>query len=86
MVPRPSTGRGTPEQITDVATSSKSFYGLAPFGSDPGLIRIDGRETLPPGKVCRTLRVPACPDRHAQWEPFARDLLAREGPTVPPIP
>lgn len=83
---RPSTGWGTPEQITDVATSSKSFYGVAPFGTNPGLIQIDGWQTMPPGDVCQAVQVSAYPDRYAQWEQFARDLLAQEGPTVPPIP
>ncbi|MFG2647870.1 peptidoglycan-binding protein [Streptomyces sp. NPDC048436] len=83
---RPSTGWGTPEQITDVATSSKSFYGVAPFGSNPGLIQIDGWQTMPPGDVCQAVQVSAFPDRYAQWEQFARDLLAQEGPSVPPIP
>lgn len=82
---RPSTGWGTPEQITDVATSSKSFYGVAPFGSNPGLIQIAGWETMPPGEVCQAVQVSAYPDRYAQWERFARDLLAQEGPTVDPI-
>lgn len=83
---RPSTGWGTPEQITDVPTSSKSFYGVAPFGSNPGLIQIAGWETMPPGEVCQAVQRSAYPDRYAQWEQFARDLLAQEGPTVPPIP
>ncbi|KAF0789622.1 MULTISPECIES: peptidoglycan-binding protein [Streptomyces] len=83
---RPSTGWGTPEQITDVPTSSKSFYGVAPFGSNPGLIQIAGWETMAPGDVCQAVQRSAYPDRYAQWEGFARDLLARESPTVPPIP
>lgn len=83
---RPSTGWGTPEQITHVPTSSKSFYGVAPFGSNPGLIQIQGWETMPPGEVCQAVQRSAYPDRYAQWEQFARDLLAQEGPTVPPIP
>jgi len=83
---RPSTGWGTPEQITDVPTSSKSFYGVAPFGSNPGLIQIQGWETMPPGEVCQAVQRSAFPDRYAQWEQFARDLLTQEGPTVPPIP
>ncbi|WP_206314276.1 peptidoglycan-binding protein [Streptomyces coryli] len=83
---RPSTGWGTPEQITHVPTSSKSFYGVADFGSNPGLIQIDGWETMPPGDVCQAVQVSAYPDRYAQWEQFARDLLAAEGPSVEPIP
>lgn len=82
---RPSTGWGTPEQITDVPTSSKSFYGVASFGSNPGLIQIAGWETMAPGDVCQAVQRSAYPDRYAQWEGFARDLLARESPTVPPI-
>jgi hypothetical protein len=83
---RPSTGWGTPEQITDVPTSSKSFYGVAPFGSNPGLIQIKGWEGMPPGEVCQAVQRSAFPDRYAQWEQFARDLLAQEGPSVEPIP
>ncbi|MGN5635301.1 peptidoglycan-binding domain-containing protein [Streptomyces sp. AC154] len=82
---RPSTGWGTPEQITDVPTSSKSFYGVAPFGSNPGLIQIANWQTRPPGEVCQAVQVSAFPDAYAQWEQFARDLLAQEGPTVDPI-
>ncbi|MFC7304393.1 peptidoglycan-binding domain-containing protein [Streptomyces monticola] len=83
---RPSTGWGTPEQITDVPTSSKSFYGVAPFGSNPGLIQIPGWETMPPGDAAQAVQVSAYPDAYAQWEGFARELLAVEGPTVEPIP
>ncbi|WP_326685798.1 MULTISPECIES: peptidoglycan-binding domain-containing protein [unclassified Streptomyces] len=83
---RPSTGWGTPEQITDVVTSSKSFYGVAPFGTNPGLLQIGGWESMPPGEVCQAVQRSAYPDRYAQWEQFARDLLAREAPSVEPIP
>ncbi|NLU73843.1 peptidoglycan-binding protein [Streptomyces sp. HNM0575] len=83
---RPSTGWGTPEQITDVPTSSKSFYGVAPFGSNPGLIQIPDWQNKPPGDVCQAVQGSAFPDRYAQWEQFARDLLAQESPNSPPIP
>ena len=82
---RPSAGWGTPQQITDVATSSKSFYGVAPFGTNPGLLQIDGWESMPPGEVCQAVQRSAHPDGYAQWEPFARELLARESPSVKPI-
>ncbi|WP_018155506.1 peptidoglycan-binding domain-containing protein [Demetria terragena] len=83
---RPSTGWGTPEQITDVATSSKSFYGVATFGNNPGLKQIVGWETMPPGNAAQAVQRSAFPDAYAQWEGFARDLLASQGPTVEPIP
>lgn len=41
--------------------------------------------TRPPGEVCQAVQVSAFPDAYAQWEQFARDLLAQEGPTVDPI-
>lgn len=82
---RPSTGWGTPEQLTDVAYASKLFYGVAPTSSNPGLLQIDGWETMPPGEAAQAVQVSAYPDAYAQWETFARDLLAQEGPTVDPI-
>ncbi|MGW8378026.1 peptidoglycan-binding domain-containing protein [Streptomyces sp. ODS28] len=83
---RPSTGWGTPEQITDVPTSSKSFYGVAPFGTNRGLVQIPGWETMPPGDAAQSVQNSAAPGAYAQWEQFARDLLAQEGPSVEPIP
>lgn len=82
---RPSTGWGTPEQITDVPTSTKSFYGVAPFGNNPGLIQIQGWETMAPGAAAQAVQRSAYPDAYAQWEGFARTLLASESPTVDPI-
>lgn len=82
---RPSTGWGKPAQITDVPTSTKSFYGVAPFGSNAGLIQIQGWETMPPGNAAQAVQRSAYPDRYAQWETFARNLLASESPTVDPI-
>ncbi|WP_433330777.1 hypothetical protein [Spirillospora sp. CA-294931] len=82
---RPSTGWGTPEQITHVPTSSKSFYGVAPFGNNPGLIQIPNWQNRPPGEVAQAVQRSAYPDRYAQWEGFARDFLAKEGPSVGPI-
>lgn len=82
---RPSTGWGTPEQLTDVVYASKLFYGVAPTSSNPGLLQIDGWETMPPGDAAQAVQVSAYPDAYAQWETFARDLLAQESPTVEPI-
>ncbi|WP_433404073.1 peptidoglycan-binding domain-containing protein [Streptomyces sp. CA-146814] len=82
---RPSTGWGTPEQITHVPTASKSFYGLPSPTSNPGLLQIKGWESMEPGKACQAVQRSAHPDRYAQWEEFARELLEREGPTVDPV-
>lgn len=82
---RPSMGWGTPEQITHVPTASKSFYGLPSPTSNPGLLQIKGWESMEPGKACQAVQRSAHPDRYAQWEEFARELLKQEGPTVDPI-
>ncbi|MCI4043711.1 peptidoglycan-binding protein [Streptomyces sp. TRM75563] len=83
---RPSMGWGTPAQITHVPTASKSFYGLPSPSANPGLLQIDGWESMDPGDVCQAVQRSAHPDRYAQWEDFARDLLAQEGPDADPIP
>ncbi|GAA2621704.1 peptidoglycan-binding protein [Streptomyces axinellae] len=82
---RPSAGWGTPRQITDVATASKLFYGVATFRTNPGLLQISGWEAMPPGEVCQAVQRSAHPESYAHWEPFARELLARESPSVKPI-
>ena len=38
------------------------------------------------GRGGQAVQRSAFPDRYAQWEQFARDLLAQEGPSVAPIP
>ncbi len=83
---RPSMGWGTPAQITHVPTASKSFYGLPSPSANPGLLQIDGWESMEPGDVCQAVQRSAYPDRYAQWEDFARDLLEQEGPDAEPIP
>ncbi|MFI1784125.1 peptidoglycan-binding domain-containing protein [Streptomyces rubiginosohelvolus] len=83
---RPSMGWGTPAQITHVPTASKSFYGLPSPSANPGLLQIDGWESMEPGDVCQAVQRSAYPDRYAQWEDFARDLLEQEGPDADPIP
>lgn len=82
---RPSMGWGTEAQITHVPTASKSFYGLPSPSSNPGLLQTDGWESMEPGDVCQAVQRSAYPDRYAQWEEFARDLLKEEGPDVDPI-
>lgn len=83
---RPSTGWGSPEQITDVPTSTKSFYGVADFGNNPGLLQIDGWEQMPPNDACQAVQNSGAPGEYAKWEQFARDLLAADGPGQEPIP
>lgn len=63
---RPSTGWGTPEQITNVQLSSESFYGVAPFGTNPGLKQISGWEGMDPGAAAQDIQHSAYPGRYDQ--------------------
>ncbi|KOU05665.1 MULTISPECIES: peptidoglycan-binding protein [Streptomyces] len=83
---RPSMGWGTPAQITHVPTASKSFYGLPSPSANPGLLQIDGWESMEPGAACQAVQRSAHPGRYAQWEDFAKELLEQEGPDADPIP
>ncbi|MEU3438530.1 peptidoglycan-binding domain-containing protein [Streptomyces sp. NPDC006863] len=82
---RPSMGWGTAAQITHVPTASASFYGLPSPSANPGLLQLDGWESMEPGEACQAVQRSAHPDRYAQWEDFARDLLAQEGPDADPV-
>ncbi|MFJ9620301.1 peptidoglycan-binding domain-containing protein [Streptomyces sp. NPDC101181] len=83
---RPSMGWGTPAQITHVPTAAKSFYGLPSPSTNPGLLQTDGWESMDPGDACQAVQRSAHPDRYAQWEDFARELLEQEGSDADPIP
>ncbi|MBU8578098.1 peptidoglycan-binding protein [Brevibacterium luteolum] len=82
---RPSMGWGAPEQVTDPVYASKSFYGINPEGSNPGLIQINGWESMAPTQAAQAVQRSAYPDAYAKWEPLARELLAAHG-DAPAIP
>ncbi|MEV1289826.1 hypothetical protein [Micromonospora sp. NPDC049679] len=64
---RPSSGWGTPKQITDPNYSAKAFY--------KGLKNVDGYETMPLTEAAQTVQVSAFPDHYAQWEKMAAELV-----------
>ncbi|MEV1290219.1 hypothetical protein [Micromonospora sp. NPDC049679] len=64
---RPSSGWGTPEQITDPNYSAKAFY--------KGLQGVEGYETMPLTVAAQTVQVSAFPDHYAQWEKMAAELV-----------
>ncbi|WP_328342104.1 hypothetical protein [Micromonospora sp. NBC_00421] len=65
---RPSSGWGTPEQITDPIYSTTAFL--------KGLKQVDGWQDMPLTKAAQTVQVSAYPDAYAQWEKQAADLVA----------
>ncbi|WCN82839.1 hypothetical protein [Micromonospora sp. LH3U1] len=66
---RPTSGWGTPEQITDPAYSTTAFL--------KGLKQVDGWQDMPLTQAAQTVQVSAYPDAYAQWEQQATDLVAQ---------
>ncbi|SBT50338.1 hypothetical protein [Micromonospora narathiwatensis] len=65
---RPSSGWGSPEQITDPEYATTAFL--------KGLKQVDGWQDMPLTKAAQTVQVSAYPDAYAQWEQQAADLVA----------
>ncbi|SCG58692.1 hypothetical protein [Micromonospora inositola] len=66
---RPSSGWGTPKQITDPEYSTMAFQ--------KGLKQVDGWHNMPLTEAAQTVQVSAYPDAYAQWEQQAADLVAQ---------
>jgi len=65
---RPSSGWGSPEQITDPQYATTAFL--------KGLKQVDGWHDLPLTEAAQAVQVSAYPDAYAQWEQQAADLVA----------
>jgi hypothetical protein len=65
---RPSSGWGTPEQITDPNYSAKAFY--------RGLVQVDGWQSMPLTKAAQKVQVSAYPNHYAKHEAQAGDIIA----------
>ncbi|MCW3820330.1 hypothetical protein ONA91_38460 [Micromonospora sp. DR5-3] len=66
---RPSSGWGTPEQITNPEYATLAF--------EKGLKQVDGWQDMPLTQAAQTVQVSAYPDAYAQWEQQAADLVAQ---------
>lgn len=64
---RPSSGWGTPEQVTDPVYASTKFYDK--------LLTIDNWETLPLTVAAQRVQISAFPDAYAKHEPLATDIV-----------
>jgi hypothetical protein len=67
---RPSTGWGTPEQLTDPDYAAEQFY--------RALQRVPDYAGQPLSRAAQTVQVSAFPDAYAQWEKMAADLVLAE--------
>ncbi|WFE34306.1 hypothetical protein [Micromonospora sp. WMMD975] len=66
---RPSSGWGSPEQITNPEYSTLAFL--------KGLKQVDGWQDMPLTEAAQTVQVSAYPDAYAQWENQATDLVTK---------
>ncbi|MFF0366326.1 hypothetical protein [Micromonospora sp. NPDC005087] len=66
---RPTSGWGTPEQITNPEYSTTAFL--------KGLKQVDGWQDMALTDAAQTVQVSAYPDAYAQWEQQATDLVAK---------
>ena len=72
---RPSSGWGSPEQITDADYSTKAFL--------QGLKQVDGWDRMPLTEAAQTVQVSAYPQAYAKWEKMAADLVLATHHTGP---
>lgn len=81
---RPSSGWGTPRQITNPEFASHAFYGgpksphwRAPSNraEPPGLLDVPGWESMPVTEAAQAVQRSAFPDAYAPWEPLAREIV-----------
>jgi hypothetical protein len=65
---RPSSGWGTPDQITNPTYAATKFY--------EGLVQVDGWQSLPLTKAAQKVQVSAYPNHYAKHEAQAGDIIA----------
>jgi hypothetical protein len=64
---RPSSGWGTPDQLTNPDYSTKAFLSA--------LVQVPGWQTMPLTDAAQDVQVSAFGDRYAQWEQEAADIV-----------
>lgn len=76
---RPSSGWGTPAQVTDPVLATRAFFGMATHTHNPGLTDIPNWQTRPMGDVAQAVQGSGHPDRYAARESDAAALMQRLG-------
>jgi hypothetical protein len=76
---RPSAGWGTRGQILDPVYATQAFFGGAAAPDPPGLVDIDGWDTMPYTVAAQAVQVSAFPDAYARQENTARDIAEQAG-------
>ncbi|MFE3557321.1 NlpC/P60 family protein [Streptomyces sp. NPDC059193] len=81
---RPSAGWGTPQQIMDPIYSTNAFLHGVPGRGVPGLTDIQGWQAMPMGAAAQAVQVSAFPDRYADYQEFAIQLVGALTGESPP--
>lgn len=77
---RPSTGWGTPAQVTDPVYASRLFFGGPSNpnkGNTRGLLDIPGWQSMTVTQAAQAVQISAYPNAYAKWEASARAWLAQ---------
>lgn len=76
---RPSTGWGTPAQVTDPVLASEAFYGVAAHTNNPGLMDVKGWQSMSVTQAAQAVQRSGFPTAYAKWEDEARIIVASVG-------
>ena len=79
---RPSQGWGTPEQVRDPVRAAAAFYGgpgSPTVGTAPGLLDVDGWDSMPLTEAAQAVQHSAHPGHYAKWETSAGRWFAELG-------
>lgn len=76
---RPSAGWGSVQQILNPVYAIEAFFGGANPPSPPGLVDIDGWESMPYTVAAQEVQVSAFPDAYARQEDSAREIAEEAG-------
>lgn len=76
---RPSAGWGTVEQIRDPVYATEAFFGGDQPPSPPGLVDINGWDSMPYTVAAQAVQISAFPDAYARQEDTARNIAEAAG-------
>ncbi|WP_051297427.1 hypothetical protein [Brevibacterium album] len=73
---RPSMGWGSDEQVRDPRWAVSAFLGTNDDVENPGLLDVDGWQTMDPNDAAQTVQRSNHPEQYGRWEPLASSLRA----------
>lgn len=71
---RPSMGWGDEEQVRDPQWATSAFLGTNPQVENPGLLDIEGWQTMAPNDAAQAVQRSNHPEQYGRWESLAASL------------